>query len=123
VKIKFSGTEETPSKAVNRLFVEKKKRVTDIIPIHRRVAPGDPVGRVEETERSVRFPVGFFEEGRRPDTEGGGQSVDGAREDRLFIDQMIIRSLADPRTLQESVEGQAARSSQLLGVLPGKTHV
>ena len=109
--------------SVDRLFFEEKKRVTDIVPVHRRVAPGDPVGRLEETERAPRFPVGFFEEGRRPDAEGGGQGLDGARENGFFIDQMIIRCLADSRALQESVEGQIARAAQLLGVLPGKAHV
>ena len=66
-KIRFSGTEETPLQAVDRLFFEEKKRMTDIVSVHRWVAPGDPVGRLEETERAARFPVGFFEEGRRPD--------------------------------------------------------
>jgi hypothetical protein len=123
VKIRFSGTEETPLQAVNRLFFEEKKRVTDIVSVHRRVAPGDPIGRFEETERAARFQVGFFEESRRPDAEGGGQGVYGARENGLFIDQMIIRGLADSRALQEGVEGQTARAAQFLGVLPGKAHV
>jgi hypothetical protein len=123
VKIRFSGTEETPSQAVDRLFFEEKKRVTDVISVHRRVAPGNPVGRLEETERPARFPVGLFEEGRRPDAEGGGQGADGARENGLFIDQMIIRGLADPRALQEGIEGQPARATQFLGVLSGQTHV
>ena len=109
--------------AVDRLFFEEKKRVTDIVSVHRRVAPGDPVGRLEETERAARFPVGFFEEGRRSDAEGGGQGVDGARENGLFIDQMIIRGFADSGALQEGVEGQTARAAQFLGVLPGKAHV
>jgi hypothetical protein len=47
VKIRFSGTEETPLQAVDRLFFEEKKRVTDIVSVHRRVAPGDPFGRLE----------------------------------------------------------------------------
>jgi hypothetical protein len=123
VKIRFSGTEETPSQAFDRLLLKEKERVADVVPVQRRVVRDDPVGRLEETERPAGFPGGFFEEGRRPDAEGGGQGVDGTREDGLFIDQMIIRGLADSRALQEGVEGQAARAGQLLGVLPGKSHV
>ena len=85
--------------------------MTDIVPVHRRVARGDPVDRLEETERPARAPVGFFEEGRSPDAEGGGQGVDGTRENGLFIDQMIIRGLADTCALQKGVEGQTARKA------------
>jgi hypothetical protein len=123
VKIRFSGTEETPSQAFDRLLFEEKKRVADVVPVHRRIAPGDTIGRLEKTERPARFPVGFFEEGRGPDTKGGGQSVNGARKHGILIDQMIERGLADSRALQEGIEGQASRAAQFLDVLSGKAHV
>jgi hypothetical protein len=117
-KIRLSGTAKTPAKAFDRLLLEEKERMADVIPVHRGIARGDPVGRFEDPDRPVQGQIGFFEKGRRPDPEGDGKGIDGAREDGILINQMIIRGLADSRALQKGVEGSLLRLTQPLDVLP-----
>jgi hypothetical protein len=104
VKIRFSGTDETPAQAFDRLFSEKKKRVADIVQVHRRAAPGYPVGRLEKAESPALFSVALLKEGRRTDAQGRSQGADGAREYGFFMKQMIECGFADARTLQEGIE-------------------
>ncbi len=97
--------------------------MTDVVPVHRRIARDDPIGRFEKPDRPARFPVGFFEKDRRPDIKGGGQGADGTRKDGLFSDQMIICGLTDSRVLQEGVEGYHALAAESPDVLPREPHV
>lgn len=92
--------------------------MTDVVPIYRRVARGDPVGRFEKLDRPARSLVGLFKQSRRSHAESDGQSVDGTREHGLFVDQMIVGGLADSRAFQEGVEGNLPRTAEFSDILP-----